>query len=416
MNARWVLALAALAAGAAGGASAQEVIFHDPHVPAARVGAGQYVLTPVDTPIVADTPLFLDETRVRGRAPLGYPPALREVTVDGAPVVRGPQIGGAVDGHAVFEAGALPAVFPAGLRVDIGFLYMRPDFPGRSVKLTVPSGVNGNFSTIAGSGDVSFDFGFIPAIRVDYQFPDLGYGVSASGKLTTLSGSLTRTIDSAAGSANLTASSTISFATANLIEGTLLLPLGRCDCFQDSCLRDTVLLATLGTRYSHLSQDYTASLNSGPNASTLTAHQDWDGFGLTTSLSFLHPLPNYFFLYGVSRGSFMVGKNNRTSTLAVVVSGNAAASTATKVHEDKTEFIPVGEFEFGVAWGKPLAGPPAGVVREVKTGPVLWLKAGVVADIWGGLGILSAPDNVQGFSGGGSLFLFGFSVLAGVDY
>src|SRR5262249_18774814 len=161
------------------------------------------------------------------------------------------------------------------------------------------------------------DFGFMPALRVDYQFPDLGFGLGASGKLTTLSGHLTRTIDSAVGSANLTASSTISYAVADFVEGYWTLPLERYDCFQGTCLQDTILVASTGARYSHLSQDSTASLNSGGNSSTITAHQDWNGFGLTTSLSFLHPLPRNFFLYGVSRGSYMVGTNNRTSNLTV---------------------------------------------------------------------------------------------------
>ena len=89
----------------------------------------------------------------------------------------------------------LPAVFPTGLLLNAGFEYLRPVFPGRSVTLTVPTGINSNFTTLGGSGDVSFGFAFVPKFTADYPFPDLGFGVTASGELTSLSGHLTRTID-----------------------------------------------------------------------------------------------------------------------------------------------------------------------------------------------------------------------------
>jgi hypothetical protein len=121
----------------------------------------------------------------------------------------------------------------------------------------------------------------------------------------------------------------------------------------------------------------------------------------------------YFFLYGVSRGSFLLGTNNRTSTLTTTVAGSSLGTT--NLTENKTNFIPIGEFEAGLAWGKPLAIGRADVLGTVNSGPLLWLKAGMVADIWGGLGLLSPQDGVQGFSTT-RMFLFGFSVLAGVQF
>jgi hypothetical protein len=401
MNVRFVLTLVILSAWGGGAALAQEVLYLDPNVPRVRGVGNQFFLSPTDTQIMSGNPAFLDANS-RGIAPNG--------------LFSQPQVGGNVVGNPVLEAGVLPGIFPAGLHVDIGFEYLRPSFPGRSVRLVVPSGVNGNFATLAGSGDVSYNFGFIPKMNATYQFSDLGLGVSASGELSTIGGHLTRSIDGSGGSANLTASSTINFANANLIEGTLSTTLGRFQHFEDTCLQDTVVLFTLGARYSHLSQDFTASLNSGDNGSTLTAHQDWDGFGLTSSLSYLHPLEHNFFLYGVARGSVLVGTNNRTSTLSVVVPANPAGSTATKLTDDHTNIVPVGEFEVGVAWGKPLAPQSAEATRAAEvTGPLLWIKAGLVADIWGQLGVLSAPDNNQGFSDS-RLLLYGFSVQVGIHY
>jgi hypothetical protein len=130
----------------------------------------------------------------------------------------------------------------------------------------------------------------------------------------------------------------------------------------------------------------------------------------------MQPIGGDFFLYGMSRGSVMVGTSNRTSTQAVVVPGNAAVTTASKLTDNKTLLAPVGEFEFGVAWGQALSRRPLDPTRDVvPAAPILWVKAGVVVDIWGGMGILSAQDNAQGYSGG-SLLLYGFSVLAGLDY
>jgi hypothetical protein len=314
--------------------------------------------------------------------------------------------------------GTLPPIFPSSLRADIGFEYLRPVFPGRSVTLIIPGGVNGAFNTLAGSGDVSFDFAFIPKLTAAYQFPDLGLGITSSGEVSSLHGSLTRTVDSAAGSANLTATSTLDIGVANLIEGTLELPLDRYEHFRDTCWQDTVLLGTLGMRYSHVSQQYDANLSSGGNSTTLAAHQDWDGFGLTMSLNVLQPLRHDFFLYGVARGSFMLGTNNRNSTLAVVVVDNSAASTSIKQTENETDFIPVGEFELGLGWGKPLgqrARAMQGVADPTPTGPILWIKAGLVADIWGELGLLTPQDGLQGFSNS-PLFLYGFTVMAGLEW
>src|SRR5262249_2454846 len=110
---------------------------------------------------------------------------------------------------------------------------------------------------------------------------------------------------------------------------------------------------------------------------------------------------------------------NRVSTSSGVVTGNGAASTSTKLTDNKTEFIPVGQFEFGLGWGRPLGRPLLAQERiapeATVTGPVLWLKASVVADVWGGLGLLSSPSTAQGFSDS-ALVLYGFSVMAGVDF
>src|SRR5262249_24471200 len=78
-------------------------------------------------------------------------------------LVGGPGGGGVVKLGAVVSAlggrvplllGAappLPAVFPSNLLLNVGFEFLRPVFPGRSVTLTVPTGVNGNVTSLGGS-------------------------------------------------------------------------------------------------------------------------------------------------------------------------------------------------------------------------------------------------------------------------
>jgi hypothetical protein len=349
------------------------------------------------------------------------PVPLAEARLNGGPVqVMVAPLAAGTDGSPtpiLVPDAQLPAIFPSNLRVNLGFEYLRPEFPGRSVTLAIPAGSPSNFTILAGSGNVSNDFAFAPKIAVDYQFPDLGFGAGASGKLSSFSGHLNRSIDSGAGSATLIVNSTVSFVDANILEATKYVELDRFECFKCTCLQDTVFLFTIGVQYAHTLQDYTANLNSGSNRSALTAHEDFDGFGLTTSFSLLHPLRGDFFIYGVARGSFVVGTNNRNTNITVSISGNTATSPPA-LSENKTQFIPVGEFEVGLAWGKVLGTKRAQALAAAaapKQAPLLWIKGGLIADIWGGLGLLSASDSTQSFTDD-SMVLWGFSVLAGLDF
>jgi hypothetical protein len=90
-----------------------------------------------------------------------------------------------------------------------------------------------------------------------------------------------------------------------------------------------------------------------------------------------------------------------------------AADTAALLTEDRTAFIGVGEFEVGIAWGTPLTRSVAPGAEQ--TAPLLWFKVGWVGQIWGDLGLLSPRDRRQAFSHA-SLFLQGFTLLAGLDF
>jgi hypothetical protein len=92
-----------------------------------------------------------------------------------------------------------------------------------------------------------------------------------------------------------------------------------------------------------------------------------------------------------------------------------ADSTAGQSTEQKTELIPVGEFELGLSWGLPLRKATAAAPLP----PVLWARAGAVTQIWGGLGLPEPPVNstLQGATFASSpLILYGFTIQAGFDY
>jgi hypothetical protein len=333
------------------------------------------------------------------------PPGTLQVLLTPAPDVA-PGPGGP------FIAGdpTLPPFWDKNLRVDIGFEYIQPYFSSRAVTLTVPVGVGGVL--VGDSGNFSHNFAFVPRFGLAYEFSDLGFGVGASAKLLSLSGHDQRTINSVDGSGSLNVQSGVDIAAVNLLEGTKDIYLGDCKCFEDTCLADCSLVATLGARYSHVRQDYSASLTSGTNVGSLTATQSYDGFGLTTSLGSLCPLAGHFFLYSNVRGSILVGPNNRSTTVTVVVPAGATGSAGTVVTEDKTTFIGAAEVELGVAWSKEL--PPA-TPAPTHTGSLLWFKAGFVGQLWGDLGLLSATNQPQNFSHS-DLLLLGFTVIAGIDF
>jgi hypothetical protein len=297
------------------------------------------------------------------------------------------------------------------LRVDIGFLYLQPYFSDRAVTLAVPT-AGGSF-LLGDTGNITHNFALAPRLGLDYLMRDLGVGIGASAQFLSITGNLERTLNSTAGTGLLNVQSNVDLVTATFLEGSKLITLDRWQCFQDKFLEDCSLLVTLGGRYAYVSQNYSASLTSGPNVGALSATQSFNGLGLTSSLGGLCPLVRDFYLYSNVRGSILVGPNDRSTSVTVVAPGNPAATSATVVTENKTDFIGVGEFEVGFGWGWAVRRNSA--VSASQTGTLLWFRLGWVGQVWGDLGLLSATGQPQDFSSG-SLFLQGFSLLAGIDY
>jgi Legionella pneumophila major outer membrane protein precursor len=299
-----------------------------------------------------------------------------------------------------------------GLRAEFGFAYLQPHFPDRSVRLAVPA-TPGSPAVIGDPGNLSNNFAFVPRFGVDYQFADLGFGLAASGEVMNFSGHLRRTENTTTGSALLNATSAVDIAVANVVEGSKVLPLADLSCLRDCCLGDGTAFFTLGARYAYVHQNFTANLTSGNNVANLAATQDFNGFGVTSSVGLQYPLGLHFTLFGNSRGSLLVGPNDRTSSLSVVTPANPATTVSPVVTENKTDLLLAGEFEVGLGWGTVLR--PGAANRLPGTGTLVWARISFLTEIWGDLGLLSASDASGHFSSN-NLLLYGFAVTAGINY
>ncbi|MFO0948962.1 MAG: hypothetical protein U1D30_24135 [Planctomycetota bacterium] len=303
-------------------------------------------------------------------------------------------------------------VFGAGTGVfDIGFDYIRPYWSYRDFTLVVPADQAGNF-ILGDTGNVDDHFGLAPTVRYNYVVTDAGLGIAASGKFLALSGRLQRQITTAAGTGTLNANSNLTIVTANLPELTQRIFLDEyfLEKHGKEWLADCVLDLSLGSRYSSVSQTYNSTLASGANISQRSSDQMFRGIGITSAAVFYCPFATSWLGYCSTRGSVLVGDNNKNSTMTVSVPAQPAANTSATINESQTQFIPVGEMEAGIMWGRSIRSSLFGETRP----PVFTLKVGGVFQAWGDVGPLSA-GSTQGFSSS-DLFLVGVTIVGTVQY
>jgi hypothetical protein len=208
------------------------------------------------------------------------------------------------------------------------------------------------------------------------------------------------------------ASSSLTLASASVIEGTGLIDLGATNCFPDTHLQDTLVGFSLGGRYSYVNQNYTATLVAKDSHATLTATQEFTGFGITGSLNTVSQLPGRFVIYSSTRGAFLIGNNNRTNVLSFTTP--APTPPGTNVPEKRTQIVSALEWEVGIGYGLDLARVQTNPTPA--TAPLLWVKVGCVGQLWGNVGFLHINDAVGNQFSDSSLLLLGFTVRLGLDY
>lgn len=303
-------------------------------------------------------------------------------------------------------------------KIEIGFDYIRPYWSHRDFILAVPAASAGDFPLLGDVGHVDDHFSLRPNVKFRYDVSN-ELAIKADGTFMNLTGHLERTLGPNTGLATLSADSSLTIVTATFPE--ISTRFFYDDLFSHgSHLEELVIDLGLGTRYGSIDQTYTGSLtNSGPagkNETTRFSHQDFAGVGLTTSLNFTLPVhPEWdpdtdlrvhpsWDLYTNLRGSILVGDNRKSSSLTVTVAGMPGDSTS--IQQDKTEFIPVGEIETGVAWTRTFGSVYADGISALFT-----VRLGLSAQVWGNVGPLSA-GSPQGFETS-NLYLFGGHVMVG---
>ncbi len=303
------------------------------------------------------------------------------------------------------------------LGIDFGFAYLRPYWPDQDFRLTLPPAGPAGVPILAAGGPEG-DFAFIPRLLFNYALTPDEWGVAASGELIDVSGSINRGITVDGTTANLNVSTNTKIVTANLLEATRTLHLAdwaeHADFVTHLGLEETVLHCTLGLRYTSVTQAYKSSLQtpSNQNSTFLNADQEFVGLGLTSSVQINKPLNDRWVFFLLTRGSILLGENVRTSQATTSIAGNAAASRVANISETGTEALPVGELEFGLEWGTLLARPaPLGQT----SGPLVFVRVGVLGQVYGNVGLLSAQATPQDFSEH-SLYLVGVTLLVGFQH
>jgi hypothetical protein len=357
---------------------------------AIQPAGGLTVLAP-DTPVISTTPLFLEDPAV------GRPGAT-------ASAIRGHANGRTVQ---VVDGENLSSF-------AIGFDYLRPWWTHRDFQLAVPQRFAPFFPVLGDIGHVDSHFVFVPRVRYNYYFTNLDMGFTASGEFFNLTGRLQRDLGSAGNVlGNLVAQSSLTIVSitpaelSRLFEVPEFFTAGKH--FDKAWLEDSVVTASLGTRYATVDQHHTGSIQvagpGGVNVATRYASQNFRGFGLTGSANWQTPAGDNWVLFSNMRGSVLLGESRRSSTLTVAATG--LPGFADTIAESKTTAVPVMEVEVGAEWGRDLGE----LLRMRQSRKQLTLRVAGVAQYWGGMGPLSA-GSPQGFATT-DLFLAGVSVQVG---
>jgi hypothetical protein len=95
--------------------------------------------------------------------------------------------------------------------------------------------------------------------------------------------------------------------------------------------------------------------------------------------------------------------------VSVVSANDSTASFTNSLIENKTEVIPIGDFEFGVERSVPIG------ANGLSDQAYFFFRVGFVSQFWSTSGFLSATPNNLSF-GDRPFYLLGVSLVAGVQF
>ncbi len=293
------------------------------------------------------------------------------------------------------------------ISIAFGFDFLQPSWSNDSFTDLLPGTMAALFPGLNVDTRIEHDYGLAPRFEVGWGFGDSDYGLTASGNFLSLSGNLRQNVGSGTTNESIQGNSVVNIMSINLPEVSKIKRMSESDI---DFLGDSVVEFRLGTRYSTINQVFAASLRRGNGAAvTTSSFQDFRGVGLTTAINIGIPMGRSWWIYGKSRGSMMVGSNERQANFSLLVPGGGAGTTSNTLSEDKTDIIPVGEFEAGIIWDN------RDYLQYDDSGAntLTWLKLGFVAQVWGDSGLISAGTG-NDFRDG-HLTLMGFSLQAGIE-
>jgi Legionella pneumophila major outer membrane protein precursor len=158
-------------------------------------------------------------------------------------------------------------------------------------------------------------------------------------------------------------------------------------------------LLGIGVRYTHMSQDYRATLTNANTRIDLTSGHNLNGAGPSFALETKRRIgESGFAIYGQLNGAILFGHANEAYTAV----NNGVLQQFTRGH---TDVLPVGELEVGAEYQRN--------VGRAK----LFLQAGFVGQVWWGGGNASNLDPLGPSSASNSNFGFlGLALRGGVRY
>src|SRR5262249_24180212 len=105
--------------------------------------------------------------------------------------------------------------------LSAGFDFLKPFWTFRDFNLAVPPAFGSFFPVVGDIGHTDNHFAFVPRIQYDYFVKDLDFGISASGKFLSLTGSLQRNVAVTGGTTgNLVSNDSLTLVTVNPVEFT----------------------------------------------------------------------------------------------------------------------------------------------------------------------------------------------------
>lgn len=309
-----------------------------------------------------------------------------------------------------FDIGGIrgPRTMPA-VDVTVGFSYVRPYWPNSGLDLRIPAGTNPAVGVISPYGNLSNTFGFVPRLDVSYDTSVVKVGASA--QFLSVGGSLDRTVALAGGTADLLATNNLTILDVTFAEiNKPFFLIDVCDhpIIERLGLEDDTLIASLGTRYTSIRQDWHAAVRGGQVNAASDATQTFTGIGLSAGLSADHPVTDLWGIYSSGKGTLLLGQNNRKTSVAGQDAGGPFANT---LSENKTTLFPAAQVDVGLRYRARLDTRP----NSATPNAILTLRAGVTGMYYANVGFLPAAPGTASFDSR-PLFLVGFAILASVDF